>query len=155
MKNILRVVVSFALVFGAVILALFFISPQASNWYAHLVKPDFTPPNWVFVPVWIFLYVLLALALARVWMHTIDVPFRRWIFVFITQLGLNILWSVLFFDLHGLFLSMVDSIALWFAALVLTVDSWEIDRLSFWLLIPYFAWMTFGMFLSVGIWWLN
>ncbi|HEV3245527.1 MAG TPA: TspO/MBR family protein [Candidatus Paceibacterota bacterium] len=155
MKNTLRVVVSFALVFGAVVLASFFITPQASSWYAALVKPDFTPPNLVFAFVWVILYVLMAFALASAWMHKVDTTFRRWSFTFTLQLGLNILWAVLFFGLHGLFLPAIDSIALWFAVIVLTVDSWDIDRLSFWLLIPYLAWMTFAMILSIAIWWVN
>ena len=155
MRNIFRIIFCFLIVFGAVILASFCFSPEASAWYLSLAKPDFTPPNWIYGPIWILIYILMAIALARISGIETNPACRRWYVAFSIQLLLNVLWSVLFFSFHALFLSLVDVVVLWFAVLVMTLQSHELDRLSFWLLLPYFAWITFAMMLTTGIWWLN
>jgi translocator protein len=155
MKNILRIIFSFALVFGALALAAYCFTPQAASWYAAINKPYFTPPSRVFAAVWILLYFLMAVALVRVLGFPFDAAPRRWSFVFVIQLLLNILWAVLFFTFHSLLLSVIDIIVLWFAVVILTVNASEIDRVSFWLLVPYFAWITFVMILDIGIWWID
>jgi benzodiazapine receptor len=155
MKNTLRIILSFVIVFGTVALSLFFFTPQALYWYNAISKPDFTPPLWVFAPIWILLYAFMALAFARIWGHEGGAASRRWFFIFIIQLLLNILWSALFFTFHSLLLGVVDIIVLWFFVVILTASTWEIDRISFWLLIPYLAWMTFAMILTIGIWWID
>jgi benzodiazapine receptor len=155
MKNILRVIFSFAIVFGALGLAAYCLTPQAASWYAAISKPAFTPPSWILGPVWIVLYFLMAIALIRVLGFPFDAASRRWSFVFVIQLLLNILWAVLFFTFHSLLLSVVDIVVLWFAVVILTVNASEIDRTAFWLLVPYFAWITFVLILDIGIWWID
>lgn len=155
MRKALRLIFSFALVFGAVVFIWLFISPQSTAWYDTLVKPDFTPPGWVFTPIWLVLYALMAFALARVLSYRTNIIFSRWCFAFGTQLVLNVFWAILFFDLHGLLFSMIDAICLWFVVVILTASTWELDRFAFWLLVPYLAWSTFALILSVALWWVN
>jgi benzodiazapine receptor len=155
MNKILRYILALVAVFAPTALVSFFITSQISTWYATVIKPDFTPPEWVFAPVWILLYLLMALALARVWNTESSATRKKWLFTFVVQLCLNILWSILFFSLHGFLSSAIEIVVLWFSVVVLTLCSWEVDRVSFWLLIPYLAWVTFAMILNIGIWWIN
>lgn len=108
-----------------------------------------------FAPIWIVLYVFMAIALARVWNAKDGARKHGWFFAFGIQLLCNVLWSVLFFTLHALFLSAADIVVLWFAVVVLTLAAWDIDRFSFWLLVPYLAWTTFALILNVALWWMN
>ncbi|HTR19053.1 MAG TPA: TspO/MBR family protein [Candidatus Paceibacterota bacterium] len=155
MKNILRYPLAFIVVFIAAALGSFFTSSEISTWYATLIKPDFTPPNWIFAPVWFILYVLMAIALARIWGLERSAERKRWICTFVAQLGFNVLWSFLFFSFHGLLTSAIDIVVLWFAVVILTLNSWELDHPSFWLLLPYAAWVTFAMILNIALWWIN
>jgi benzodiazapine receptor len=155
MQQYVRVILSFAIVFGAVILATFFISPATSAWYASLHKSDLVPSTWVFALVWIIVCVLMAFALARVWNLKASKNRREWFWMFIIQLLLALLWAVLFFTFHSLFLPVLDVLVLWCAVVALGLESWELDEFTFWLLVPYVAWTTFALLLSVALWWLN
>jgi|SRR5665213_6530 len=155
MKVIVRALLSFVLLFGVAALVTFYISAQNAVWYASLVKPSFTPPNSLFAFVWILLYFFMAVALTRVWGLEKSEDRRRWVFAFILQLLLGILWAILFFWLHGLFLAVIEIVILWFSVVILTLDSWEIDHPSFWLLVPYVAGVTFAMIFNIALWWIN
>jgi len=107
-----------------------------------------------FVPLWLVLYFLVLIAFVRVWKADWHKKKNACIFAFYTQLFLTILWLILFFPLHALTLPLVAVIVLWFSVVVVTLSSWDIDRLSFWLLLPYLAWITFVMIANIAIWWL-
>lgn len=155
MKNALRVILPIALVLGAVWLASLFVSPQASTWYASLAKPAIAPPVSSFALAWIGTYVLMALALARVWSVKKPRGKHTWSFAFGTQLVLNVFWSILFFAMHALLFSVIAVVVLWFIVVIVTLSSYEIDRFTFWLLVPYLAWITFLMILTIAIWWIS
>ena len=155
MKKTSRYILALMAVFIPTALVSFFTTSQIATWYPTVIKPDFTPPSWVFAPIWTLLYIFMAIALARVWKMEATPARKKWLFAFATQLLLNLLWSVLFFALHGFLTSVIEIVVLWFSVVVLTLCSWEVDRVSFWLLIPYLAWVTFAMILNVGIWWIN
>jgi tryptophan-rich sensory protein len=97
----------------------------------------------------------MAIALSRVWNLKENTPRRQWFFAFGIQLLFNVLWAILFFTLHGVSLSIAAIVILWFAVAVLTLDSYEFDMFTFWLLLPYFAWVTFAVILDIAIWWVN
>ena len=84
-----------------------FTEPAIPTWYAALAKPDFTPPNWLFAPVWTVLYVLMAIAAWRVWRVT-DLKAPE-LFLWMAQLTLNFLWSAIFFSLHLIFFALAAS----------------------------------------------
>ena len=75
--------------------------------------------------------------------------------MFIIQLLLALLWALLFFTFHSLFLPVLDILVLWCAVVALGLESWELDEFTFWLLVPYVAWTTFALLLSVALWWMN
>jgi translocator protein len=128
-------------------------APNIPGWYAHLAKPGFNPPGWVFAPVWTLLYVLMAVAAWRVWLKT---GWRRTALgLWAIQLGLNFAWSFIFFGAHALLASLAELALLWLAILATLLAFWRIDRPAAWLLVPYLAWVSFAGILNFRLWQLN
>lgn len=132
------------------------VSRGIDEWYGTLEKPGFTPPNWVFGPVWTILYTLMGIALAIVSKHDEQEMLRqKALGAFGVQLVLNALWSPLFFGRRSLFTALVE-IVLLVTAVAVTVGLFlRISRLAGLLLIPYLAWVVFATALNGGIWNLN
>jgi tryptophan-rich sensory protein len=128
---------------------------SVGTWYPTLAKPSWNPPSWVFGPVWSTLYLLMAVAAWRVWRH-VEHPERRpalaW---FCGQLGLNALWSVLFFGLRSPGLAFAEVLVLWAAIVATLVKFARIDRPAALLWLPYLAWVSFAAVLNGTVWWLN
>jgi benzodiazapine receptor len=133
-----------------------FTRPAISTWYAGLLKPRFMPPDWVFAPVWISLYILMGVAAFLVWRRGLHHQVvRRALAIFGVQLALNILWSFLFFGLRSPLAGLIG-ISILGIAIILTVQSFlKVSRTSGLLLIPYFIWVSFATGLNLSIWWLN
>ncbi len=126
------------------------------DWYPGLRKPFFNPPNWVFAPAWTLLYVLMGIALYRVWGMGLDRPEVRWaLTLFGIQMLLNGLWSIIFFGLRSTGWGLVEVVFLWSAVVATTVAFGRLDSLSYALLIPYVAWVSFAAVLNAAVWWLN
>ncbi|MDH5467858.1 MAG: tryptophan-rich sensory protein [Candidatus Aminicenantes bacterium] len=133
-----------------------FTTPSIPTWYASLAKPSFTPPNWVFSPVWISLFVLMGISLFLLWEKTLHFPgVKTAIFWFAVQLGLNMLWSILFFGLKSPFLALIEIIVLWIAIFLTILKSLRVLKLAGVLLIPYLIWVSFAAGLNYSIWTLN
>ena len=129
--------------------------PSVNTWYLTLVKPSWTPPGWLFGPVWTILYVAMSIAGWRAWRKS-DGPSRRGVLiVYATQLTLNALWSVLFFGLRRPGLALVDILLLWTVLILALVRYGRADRLAGFLWAPYVAWVSFASALNAAIWWLN
>ena len=130
-----------------------FTTPQIPTWYASLNQPSFTPPNWLFAPVWTALYILMAFAGWRVWKKTglrsIEMG------AFAVQLALNFAWSALFFALHQIGAALAEIIALDTAILVTAVLFLRRDRLAGVMFLPYLAWTLFATVLTHAFWQLN
>ncbi len=130
--------------------------PAIPGWYASLSKPPFNPPNWVFGPVWTTLYVLMgiaAYAVYRAGMKKNEV--RGALAVFGAQLGLNVLWSLLFFGLHSPLYGLLCIVALWAAIAVTIIRFYAISKTAGLLLVPYILWVSFASLLNFYIWMLN
>jgi tryptophan-rich sensory protein len=126
------------------------------SWYALLQKPFFTPPGWVFAPLWITLFVLMGIALYLVWESG---PHRREvqiaIDVFGVQFVLNVLWSFLFFGLKSPLLGLLDIIILWWLILATIVTFYRVRKGAAYLLLPYIAWVSIATALNASIYFLN
>ncbi|MEM8962919.1 MAG: TspO/MBR family protein [Acidobacteriota bacterium] len=135
--------------FGALV-----TSPGA--WYAGLDKPPWTPPNWLFGPVWTVLYIMIAVAAFLVWRRAGGVGPARWAFVaWGVQLALNAAWSWIFFSLRRPDWAFIE-IAVLFVAIVVTMvlfARWS--RPAMGLLVPYLFWVSFAAALTLRIWQLN
>ncbi|WP_321506457.1 TspO/MBR family protein [uncultured Methanoregula sp.] len=125
-------------------------------WYAGLIKPAFTPPAWIFAPVWTFLYILMGISLfliLRSGGKKQDV--RVSLSLFAIQLVLNVMWSVIFFGLHSIFFGLVCLILLFVILLCTTLWTFRVSRNASLLLIPYLLWLCIAAYLNTAIFILN
>ncbi|MFO1152452.1 MAG: TspO/MBR family protein [Rhodospirillales bacterium] len=148
------------LAFVAVCLGVSFIGAaitysSTDTWYPGLLKPAFTPPDWVFAPVWTTLYLMMAVAAWRIWSHGGRPEVAVALACFGVQLTLNLLWTVLFFGLRSPGLALIEIVVLLAAIAVTTVAFFRVDRIAGWLFVPYLAWTLFAAALVLGIWHLN
>jgi len=125
---------------------------RPGEWYAALRKPSWTPPSWLFAPVWTLLYAMMAVAAWLVWRQT---GLSSEVGLFVVQLALNAAWSWLFFGLHRPGLAFADIVALWVAILGTLAAFWAVRPLAGWLLVPYLAWVSFASALNAAVWRLN
>ncbi len=124
--------------------------PNIPSWYAGLDKPPLLPPNEVFGLMWTFLYVLMGVALALVILQKANDKKSAYIW-FGVQLVLNTLWSVVFFGLHQPWLAVIIILAL-IVSIVMTIRHFRrLVSATFWLLIPYLAWVCFATYLNAGV----
>lgn len=126
------------------------------SWYPSLRKPSLNPPSWVFGPVWTALYSLMAVAAWLDWRHgRSSENGRRALGLFGLQLGLNTLWSLLFFGLRAPGLALLEIGTLWASIAAWLIASTRVDRRTLWLIAPYLAWVSFASYLNLRIWQLN
>jgi len=134
----------------------FFTRTSADTWYKLLDKPFFTPPSWVFAPVWIVLYFLMGVSLFLVWNKGLNEPqIRGSIRVFLLQLVLNSTWSAVFFGMQNILLSVIIIVSLWFAIMWTILKFHKISKKAAFMLIPYFCWVSFAVILNITILFLN
>lgn len=155
-SDVAKLVGSIAVCQGAGAIGAYFTTPKIDSWYATLTKPTFTPPNTVFMPVWITLYTLMAIAVFLIWRKDIEEGKNKKAFIlFWVQLGVNASWSVVFFGFQSIFTGFIVIICLWALVLVTTIKFFKITRLAGALLVPYIAWLTIAASLNGWIWVLN
>lgn len=129
--------------------------PNLAGWYAGLHKPSWTPPGWLFGPVWTLLYLMMAVAFWQVWQERSRPGALTALKLFGGQLAFNALWSWLFFGLRNPGLGLADILLLW-ASLMLTLRAfWAVRPGAGGLLVPYAAWVSFAAALNFAIWRLN
>ncbi|MDD1713723.1 MAG: tryptophan-rich sensory protein [Methanoregulaceae archaeon] len=128
----------------------------SGSWYESLEKPAFTPPNWVFGPVWTTLFILMGIALYLVWQSGTE---RRDVqialAVFGIQFALNVLWSFLFFGMQSPLLGLVEIVLLWIMIAVTIVLFYQIRKIAGYLLVPYIVWVTIATALNYSVYILN
>jgi tryptophan-rich sensory protein len=121
--------------------------PNVPTWYAHLTKPSFNPPNWVFAPVWTTLYLMMAYAFYRVLKANADwISFA--VAIFLIQITLNAAWSWVFFSFHSPRGGLVVITLLWLAIVLTILVFWQIDPTASMLLWPYLLWVSFAAALN-------
>jgi benzodiazapine receptor len=153
--NILKLLASIILCQLAGVVGSIFTTPAIPTWYESLRKPFFNPPDWVFSPVWISLYILMGISLFMVWRNLDHPKVKTGFIFFFAQLILNILWSIAFFGLRSPFLGFIDIILLWIAILFTIQNFLKISKTAGLLLIPYFLWVSFAALLNFNLWILN
>jgi len=154
-RSVVGLILWLALCYGAAFLGSLATDPAIPTWYAGLNKPPFTPPNWLFGPVWTLLYTLMGIAAWLVWRRRAEWQVWPALLFFCLQLALNVLWSFLFFGLHNPGLALVDITALGLLILATTAAFWPISRAAGVLMLPYLAWVGFAAVLNYYVWRLN
>ncbi|MBT6253640.1 tryptophan-rich sensory protein [Candidatus Uhrbacteria bacterium] len=133
-----------------------FTAPAIPAWYEGIVKPFLNPPSWVFGPAWTLLYLLMGIAAFLIWRHGYKKKkVKRALSVFAVQLGLNAIWTPIFFGAQNPALAFVDIVLLWIAILYTILLFYKISRPAAYLLIPYILWVSFASYLNLSIWILN
>lgn len=122
-------------------------------WYEGLAKPPWTPPNWIFGPVWSVLYAFIAVAGWRVWRRS--ATWTSLLGLWAVQLALNGAWSWLFFGRRLIDVALGDIVLLWFAILAFAIGAWRVDRVASYLFMPYLLWVSYALTLNSAISWLN
>lgn len=131
--------------------------PSVASWYPTLIKPIFNPPNWIFMPMWTLLYILMAVAAGLVWdkIKEQNEVVKKALAFFLIQLTLNAIWSYLFFGLKNPMLALIEIVLLWLMIYETYLKFIKINKTAGYLLIPYLAWVAFAAILNGSIWWLN
>ena len=121
-------------------------------WYSQLTLASFNPPSWVFGPVWTTLYVMMSLAIWKIWYNTKD---KKILNIYFIHLFFNATWSVVFFGFHQIFLAMIVLVILIFFIIVLILRFKRVNLVSYYLMIPYLLWCSYALFLNFNLFLLN
>ena len=132
------------------------LASPPGDWYASLAKPSWTPPGWLFGPVWTALYAMMGVAAWRLWRARGRTSGADGALVlFGTQLALNFAWTPVFFGMRAPGAALAVIVVLWALIAATIAASWRVDRAAGVLLVPYLAWVTFATALNAAIWRLN
>ena len=121
-------------------------------WYSQIILPSFNPPSWVFAPVWTTLYIMMSVAIWKIWINSFDLKLLKLYFI---HLFFNGTWSIVFFGFHKIGLALINLIII-IAFIIVLMKKYSIrDRFSFYLMIPYFLWSSYALILNSSIFLLN
>ena len=121
-------------------------------WYSQIILPSFNPPSWVFAPVWTTLYIMMSVAIWKIWINSFDLKLLKLYFI---HLFFNGTWSIVFFGFHKIGLALINLIII-IAFITMLMKKYLIrDRISFYLMIPYFLWSSYALILNSSIFLLN
>ena len=157
LKSALVLVAFIAIAFAVAALGTLATIQNVDGWYSDAEKAPWSPPNWIFGPVWTFLYTAMSVAAWLVWRRRDEVEVRRPLTLYVIQLVLNALWTPVFFGLYP----VVGPVALWVAfAIIAALDMlvlltmlafWKVSKAAAWLLVPYWAWVLFATTLNAAV----
>ena len=121
-------------------------------WYSQIILPSFNPPSWVFGPVWTTLYVLMSIAIWRIWIKFYD---NKILNLYFFHLFFNMIWSIIFFGFHQIGLALLDLVLILIFIVLLMKIYYLKDKISFSLMVPYFLWSGYALVLNFNIFILN
>ena len=121
-------------------------------WYSQIILPSFNPPSWVFAPVWTTLYIMMAIAIWKIWINSFDLKILKLYFV---HLFFNGTWSIVFFGFHQIGLALINLIIILIFIVLLMKNYFSRDKISFYLMIPYLLWSSYALILNSSIFILN
>jgi benzodiazapine receptor len=153
-RDILALAGFLAMCFAVAAMGSLATASSVSTWYVTLAKPVWTPPAWVFAPVWTTLYAAMAVAAWLVWRRP-DALRGSALVLFLVQLTLNGAWSWFFFGFRQIGLALLDIGALFVALAATTLVFRRVTSVAAWLMLPYLLWVTYAASLNAAIWRLN
>jgi tryptophan-rich sensory protein len=121
-------------------------------WYSQIILPSFNPPSWVFAPVWSSLYVIMSVAIWKIWINFFDIKILK---IYFVHLFFNSTWSIVFFGFHQIGLALINLIIILYFIIILMKIYLIKDKFSFYLMIPYFIWSSYALILNSSIFILN
>ena len=138
--------------FTASAISSFTTSSFKEPWYSGITLPSFNPPTWVFAPVWTILYIMMSVAVWKIWINTFDLKLLKLYFI---HLFFNATWSIVFFGFHQIGLALINLIIILIFIFLLMQRYLAKDKISFYLMIPYFLWSSYALILNSTIFILN
>ena len=117
-------------------------------WYSEIILPSFNPPSWVFPPVWTILYIMMAVAIWKIWIHSFDTKILKLYFI---HLFFNSTWSIVFFGFHQIGLALINLVIILIFIILLMKCYFFKDKISFYLMIPYLLWSSYALILNSSI----
>lgn len=155
-KKIIQAIVSILGCLSVGIVGALFTTPVIPTWYDTLSKPFFSPPAWVFGPVWTILYIMIGISLFLVWTKKADSDIKRSaLYIFFAQLFLNAIWSPIFFGLQSPFTALIIIALLWVTIIININIFYKVSKTAALLLVPYLLWVSFATVLNFALWQLN
>lgn len=137
--------------FAAAAAGAFATGTTIGSWYRLIAKPVWTPPTWVFAPVWITLFTLMAVAAWLVWRQGGFAAARLPLMLFLVQLALASVWSAIFFAMERPDLAAIEIVVLWVMIVLTCIAFWNKSRSAALLLVPYLIWITYAAALTIQI----
>ena len=117
-------------------------------WYSEIILPSFNPPSWVFAPVWTTLYIMMAIAIWKIWASSFDLKILKLYYI---HLFFNGTWSIVFFGLHQIALALVNLLIILIFIVLLMRRYFSKDKISFYLMVPYLLWSAYAFILNSSI----
>lgn len=155
-RSVLALAIFGGLAAAAAIIGGLATASSTDSWYQRIEKPVWNPPDALFGPVWTALYAAMAVAAWLVWRRGGDRPEGTLsTCLYVVQLGLNLLWSIIFFRLRAPGAALVDIVPLWVAIFAWYKSAVPIDSRVRWLILPYLVWVAFAATINGWVWWLN
>ena len=145
----------------AIITLITFVAPATGSyatsafkepWYSEIILPSFNPPSWVFAPVWLTLYLLMSLAIWKIWKNTFDSKLLK---IYFVHIFFNSTWTIVFFGFHQIGLALLNLIIILIFIIILMREYFNKDKISFFLMSPYLIWSSYALVLNSAIFLLN
>ena len=152
-KKVISLLIFIILAFGASAWGGLITSFYKEPWYSTIAKPEFNPPDWIFAPVWITLYIAMSVAAWLIWINPKRV--EKIIYIYFIHLLINGSWSLFFFGLHLILVSLIIIAIIIIFAIWLMKLYYPINKLSSFLMIPYLIWLGYAFVLNFYIFILN
>ena len=121
-------------------------------WYSEIILPSFNPPSWVFAPVWTTLYIIMSIAIWKIWINSFNSNILKLYFI---HLFFNATWSIVFFGFHQIGLALINLIIILIFIILLMKKYLIRDKVSFYLMTPYLIWSSYALILNSSIFILN
>ena len=138
--------------FTASAIGSFITSSFKEPWYSEIILPSFNPPSWVFAPVWITLYIMMSIAIWKIWKNSFDTKILK---IYFIHLFFNSTWSIVFFGFHLIGIALINLIIILLFIIFLMKEYLIRDKISFYLMTPYLAWSSYALILNISIFLLN
>tara|TARA_B100000408_G_C10227011_1_gene193492 strand:+ start:274 stop:750 length:477 start_codon:yes stop_codon:yes gene_type:complete len=122
-------------------------------WYSTIIKPSFNPPDWVFAPIWISLYLLIGYASWLMWSSRNNT--QKILNIYFIHLIFNASWTITFFAFHQILASLIIVGLIIFFVVWLIRLYYPINKISAYLMLPYLSWLCFAFVLNYSIFTLN
>ena len=151
-KKYLSLVIILLITFIAPAIGSYATSTFKEPWYSEIILPVFNPPSWVFAPVWSSLYLMMSLAIWKIWINTFDSKLLK---IYFVHLFFNSTWTIVFFGFHQIGLALINLIIILIFIVILMKEYFKKDKISFYLMVPYISWSSYALVLNSAILILN